>query len=121
LNGAAGTLPLVKRRLLLLFAILALLAAACGGSAEGELDVAPVTPTAGVEQSPSVTTTPGDTPGATEAPDGATTTTTVASAPPKVVDGPPAPNFTLALADNRGDFVLSDEQKPVFMVFWAEW
>lgn len=40
------------------------------------------------------------------------------TAPP--VDGPPAPDFTLALGDG-GDFTLSGEQKPVYLVFWAEW
>lgn len=35
-------------------------------------------------------------------------------------EGPDAPNFTLALA--TGDsFTLYDEQKPVYMIFWAEW
>lgn len=32
----------------------------------------------------------------------------------------PAPDFTLALADGSS-FTLSEEAKPVFMVFWAEW
>jgi peroxiredoxin len=36
------------------------------------------------------------------------------------VDAPPAPDFTLAL-DDGSEFVLSDEQKPVYVVFWAEW
>ncbi|HEU4750455.1 MAG TPA: hypothetical protein VFT54_05295 [Acidimicrobiia bacterium] len=31
-----------------------------------------------------------------------------------------APDFTLQLGDGS-DFVLSAEQKPVFLVFWAEW
>ncbi len=31
-----------------------------------------------------------------------------------------APDFTLALADGS-TFVLSEEARPVFMVFWAEW
>lgn len=31
-----------------------------------------------------------------------------------------APDFTLALADG-GVFRLSDEQRPVYMIFWAEW
>ena len=41
--------------------------------------------------------------------------TTAVAAP-----GPPAPDFTLALGDG-GEFTLSEEQKPVYMVFWAEW
>lgn len=36
------------------------------------------------------------------------------------VAGPPAPDFSLVLGDG-GDFTLSDEQKPVYLVFWAEW
>jgi len=36
------------------------------------------------------------------------------------IDGPPAPDFTLALGDG-GEFTLSAEQKPVYLVFWAEW
>ena len=47
-------------------------------------------------------------------------TSTAATTAPVVVDGPPAPDFSLALADGT-DFTLSAEQKPVFMVFWAEW
>jgi hypothetical protein len=35
-------------------------------------------------------------------------------------DGPDAPDFTLALGQG-GSFTLSAEQKPVYMVFWAEW
>jgi hypothetical protein len=49
------------------------------------------------------------------APDPTTTTAAV------IVDGPPAPDFTLALEDPQGVFILSEEQKPVYMVFWAEW
>ena len=37
-------------------------------------------------------------------------------------EGPVAPDFTLALgADGSETFMLSQEAKPVFMVFWAEW
>jgi hypothetical protein len=45
---------------------------------------------------------------------------TTTAAPAVVVDGPPAPDFALALDDGRG-FILSEEQRPVYMVFWAEW
>lgn len=35
-------------------------------------------------------------------------------------EGPDAPDFTMALAD--GDtFTLSEEAKPVYMIFWADW
>jgi hypothetical protein len=46
--------------------------------------------------------------------------TTTTAAPAIIVDGPPAPDFTLAL-ETGGDFTLSAEEKPVYMVFWAEW
>ena len=46
--------------------------------------------------------------------------TAVASDPSLQVDGPAAPDFTFALADGSS-FSLSDEQKPVYLVFWAEW
>jgi hypothetical protein len=35
-------------------------------------------------------------------------------------EGSPARDFTLAL-EPSGEFVLSQEVKPVYMVFWAEW
>lgn len=37
-----------------------------------------------------------------------------------VPDGPPAPDFTLALGDG-GTFMLAQETRPVYLVFWAEW
>lgn len=37
-------------------------------------------------------------------------------------EGEPALDFTLAIgADQTEQFMLSQEVKPVFMVFWAEW
>lgn len=36
------------------------------------------------------------------------------------LEGPAAPDFTLALADGS-EFVLSAEQRTTFLVFWAEW
>ena len=47
------------------------------------------------------------------------TQTTGATSPPS---GPVAPDFTLALGeDGASTFTLSQEAKPVYMVFWAEW
>ena len=47
------------------------------------------------------------------------TTSSAATAGPSF-DGPPAPDFEMALSDGS-TFSLSDEQKPVYLVFWAEW
>jgi uncharacterized low-complexity protein len=49
-----------------------------------------------------------------------TSTTAVASDSAVQIEGPAAPDFTFALADGSG-FSLSGEQKPVYLVFWAEW
>jgi len=67
------------------------------------------------ESAPSDDGTPSTTlatpaPSSTEAP--------TETAPP--TEGPPAPDFSLALGDGS-EFTLSEEQKPVYMVFWAEW
>ena len=101
-------------RLVMLLGCLALLAAACSS-----VDSSPETTAPTTSQADETTTTSPSS--ATTDPE--TTTPAVASATPEapvVVDGPPAPDFTLALADGS-DFVLSAEQKPVYMVFWAEW
>ena len=59
----------------------------------------------------------------TEASGGGETTTSTpveATDPPPQVEGTAAPDFALALSDGS-EFSLSDEQKPVYLVFWAEW
>ena len=63
--------------------------------------------------------------GSATAPPAATSDpTTTAMAPPVPTrprpDGEDAPDFTLALGQG-GSLTLSAEQKPVYMVFWAEW
>jgi hypothetical protein len=35
-------------------------------------------------------------------------------------DGEDAPDFSLALGEG-GTFILSEETRPVFLLFWAEW
>jgi hypothetical protein len=105
----------------MLVAAFALAVAACGDSTGSE-DGATTPP-------------PADAPASTAAPEGGgaadttvttagesdgDTTSTAPAAPPPVVDGPDAPDFSLALGSGE-TFVLSDEQKPVYLVFWAEW
>ena len=63
------------------------------------------------------TTTPATDAATTDEP--ADTPATTAAAVPSF-DGPPAPDFELDLNDGT-KFTLAGEEKPVFMVFWAEW
>jgi hypothetical protein len=44
----------------------------------------------------------------------------VTTAVPAESQGPIAPDFTLTLGDG-GTYTLSEGEKPVYMVFWAEW
>ncbi len=99
---------------------LGLLAAACGsGSATGETQATSVPATTAT---PTTTTAAPPTSAEAGEADPTTTSTTTTAAPAVVVDGPPAPDFTLALEDPAGEtFTLSEESKPVYMVFWAEW
>lgn len=102
------------RPLVLLIASLAVVAAACSTPESAETsttsDPDPSSTTVAPSNGdPSSTTTTGQegTDGGTEAP----------KPPP---DGPPAPDFTMAL-ESGGSFTLSEATEPVYMVFWAEW
>ena len=57
---------------------------------------------------------------ATEVPTTPSPSTTLPASDPEPSLGPAAPDFSLTLG-NGDTFVLSREQKPVYMVFWAEW
>ncbi|HEY5579239.1 MAG TPA: hypothetical protein VIL12_06085 [Acidimicrobiia bacterium] len=59
-------------------------------------------------------------PPATEVPTTASLSTTASTGASEPSLGPSAPDFSLTLGDGE-TFVLSLEQKPVYMVFWAEW
>jgi hypothetical protein len=105
-------------RKLFLPVVLALVAAACGGNAEPTSSPATTTESATAETAPS-TTIPTSTEVGGEAPgDAAAGDTTEAGG--SSFDGPSAPDFELLLNDGS-TFRLSDEEKPVYMVFWAEW
>jgi len=82
------------------------LLAACGGAPTATTGEATTTTEPDVTSSPVATTY------------GQTTVTT--QAPPTTPAGDPAPDFNLQLGDGS-TFVLSAEQRPLFMVFWAEW
>ena len=108
-------------RKLVLLVVLGLIVAACGGAddpvTQPIADEQPVESTAPeTTVAPSTTETVDDGSSA-EAADPEPETTEPAG---PSFDGPPAPDFELALADGS-TFRLSDEQKPVYLVFWAEW
>jgi len=99
------------RRLQLLLATLALVVVACSDAP----DSAGTSQPAGSAGAPATSTLPGadgtaapDTTESTETPEGTTS------------DRPLAPDFTLELGDG-GSFTLSEGEKPVYLVFWAEW
>ncbi|GMQ94038.1 MAG: hypothetical protein BMS9Abin12_1520 [Acidimicrobiia bacterium] len=83
------------KRILLVVAALGLVASACSGSSVDESDA------------PAVENSNSDTVEAT----------TASNSKP---EGRTAPDFVLAL-EPSGEFVLSQEAKPVYMIFWAEW
>jgi hypothetical protein len=89
--------------------VMVLVAASCGGADPVVSSGADASE--GGDLGPPLVSSTGDAPAAS--PDGA-------SLPSVPEDAPPAPDFTLALAGG-GDFVLGDEQKPVYLIFWAEW
>ena len=104
------------KRVALFLAILTV-AAACSSSADSSQPTADSSqPTAdstvSVDTSQpdveSVSTSIGD--------DGAT----LVPAPTIPSDAPPAPDFTMALADGE-TFTLSEQVMPVYMIFWADW
>lgn len=107
----------MRRGTLAAVAALALAVASCAADgdtsttigAESPVTTSPVT-TSSVDDAPA-TTSPVTTQSAGEEQSGDEEPT---------VDGDPAPDFTLAL-DGGGEFTLSGEQKPVYMIFWAEW
>jgi hypothetical protein len=92
---------------------LAMILAACGG---GEVAVAP-------EGSATSSAAPGAAPASSPS-SGAASETPVEPAEggqsPADPDAVIAPDFTLALGEG-GEFALSEEALPVYMVFWAEW
>jgi len=52
--------------------------------------------------------------------DGSSSTSTSSSSSTVTEALDAAPDFTLGLGDG-GTFVLSEEARPVYLVFWAEW
>ena len=115
------------RRIFLLLAAAAILLAACGGAAtvsttseELSSDAVPATPAPSADDQSG-----GDETQTTPADETATDATPAVDDEPVVArvtdfDGPAAADFTIAL-DKAGTFSLSEETRPVYLVFWAEW
>lgn len=109
------------RRFVLLVISVALTLAACGGSSTPAISDDSGVPetlstTAGTVESADVQS------GSTEV---AADTTEGGTAPPAGpvptdFDGPIAADFTIKL-NKTGTFTLSEETRPVYLVFWAEW
>ena len=107
-------------RKLLLALALVLLVSACGGSGDA---TAPSTTGSSAEP----VTTVADSDGGdamVEATESTAATvaesSTTDAAETATVAGPPAPEFVLTL-DGGTTFALAGAEKPVYMVFWAEW
>lgn len=100
----------MRIRLLVLIAIV-LTAAACGSGSD-----------AGSGTTSSSVATPGPSPSLSPTADAPTSTTSRIGDDPSEAEpaGPVAPDFTLALSDGS-TFVLSETDKPVYLIFWAEW
>ena len=107
------------RRLSLVIA-LALALSACGGTESDTAETAASSSTTdAVSSTAAPTTGQSEAPGASEGTDDPAPAATEAPAAPSF-DGPPAPDFELVLS-NGETFTVSGEQKPIYMVFWAEW
>ena len=117
--------------------VLAVVISACGGDSEPG-GIAPTPTTSSIPSSPLAesSSVPAEVSAVTTLPDGPGTTLASASGPTPTTaavpgpgttpetrprpDGEDAPDFTIALGQG-GSFTLSEAQKPVYMVFWAEW
>ncbi len=102
-------------RIRLLVLSLLLLAAACGGTdTTGSSSPAATVGSSG----PQTTASPDSTssPDSTENPSATGAPTTEALR----VEGPAAPNFVTTLSDGS-QFNMAEHDKPVYLVFWAEW
>lgn len=106
------------KRLFVVLAALALIASACAGSTVEESYPAVSGDDASASASSSSAGSEDSTdPTSSSSPSSEDTSAEEAKPLP---EGPSAPDFTLAL-EPGGEFVLSQEVKPVYMVFWAEW
>lgn len=112
LNVKPSSVSKVRRLIL----ALALVLAACGGAAVE--DSASTTSSVATEGDTSTTVAPTTSDGATATTEGEQDTPDTTEPPSS--DRPAAPDFTLELGEG-GEYTLSEGEKPVYLVFWAEW
>ena len=117
------------RRIFLLLGAAAILLAACGGAATvsttSEELSSDAVPAPSVDDQPGgdeTQTTPADETPADETPADETPAVEDEPVVARVTDfdGPAAADFTIDL-NKTGTFTLSEEARPVYLVFWAEW
>ena len=114
LNVSLPNLAVVIRTVSGLVAF-ALLVAACG-----EADVAVETQPQEQQASSTARSSAATTDSGDAVTDDAPTSTASPAPEAETSDRPAAPDFTLALGDG-GTYTLSEGEKPVYLIFWAEW
>lgn len=115
------------RRFVLSLALFSALLAACGGGAvdstTGGTEPAATASTGSVTEDSAADEAPADEPDTSDQSDD-TATVDPPAPPPEPqetdFDGPAAADFTIDL-NRTGTFTLSEEARPVYLVFWAEW
>ena len=110
------------RRIVMILTVAGLFLAACGGATDSTTPNEAVSDSA-PSASDSATTTSQES--IADPAEGPSTTSAPNDLPPATAavtdfDGPAAEDFTVDLNKN-GAFTLSEEARPVYMVFWAEW
>lgn len=93
---------------LVMLAVTATMTSACASGVGGETTI------------PGVSTTIGDPDIASSLPGDATSTSVPPEETTTTSNREVAPDFTLDLGDG-GEYTLSEGEKPVYLVFWAEW
>ncbi len=106
---------MARRTFLVALTTLALLGVACGAADQPAIDESAPGTTAPATSADDASTVPTTTP----APEG-TNAERASERPAPDPSREIAPDFSLQLAGGS-TFVLSEETRPVFMVFWAEW
>lgn len=97
--------------------VLAVVLAACGGEAADSVPTTPSSAASTVPAAPgSAAAVTGESRTAVVTSSDETTTTRPAPNPDREL----APDFSLMLSDGT-EYQLSNETRPVYMVFWAEW